>query len=817
MGIERFFSSIENNNYIYEFNKKIIAEYLYIDFNSIVYITHKDVLNDINYILLRNIKKEYNDKKVELLCEKYKIKIDCSLDNFLKQINDNFLIKYIVDKTEDYILDKIIGSYIVPDKLKYFYIAIDGVPYYSKIVEQKKRRYLAPVQIGIQENIFKKHEEALKKNKEKYLYEKNKIHWSTNNISPGTLFMHKMDKRLSSINFKNKIKELCVNLETYKFSGIYLRGEGEKKIVNDLRSLKGEKSNYVIYSPDGDVIVLSLLLNNILKSKNNHKISSLKMFRHNQQKKKYDIIDVDKFSDDIYNYCFKKLNNDARLKKENIIDDICFIYTIFGNDFVPKIYGINVKFGLEEIYNYYIKMLKNNKKKDYVYLINSNENKKKLNLEMLKQLFKLLKENEINKYELVYIQENYRNYINIKKKLNASHFNFMEKLYNFIDNLKKFNIDIKRNNKIYEYTNYSDFIDSLKKFTKLTNNKVIKEYDFITIYKKYYDDNNKLPNVYLYFIKFDRTINSPFFMNKLLEFYDNNFKLDDYEKEIFKSNYMLDEYKELFNNESLKLGRINIDRYFNINKKSLENASKDYYKNIHVDKKEVTEDYLEGLLWVFDYYYNQFDDKLLNDYSNVWFYKHEKAPLIGDIYKYLDTNIEKLNILNNNLKKYFIKSDNFFKNLEHLMYVSPPITLKKIIPKEYLDFLKKDFYPNMNNVVNNILEKKNNEIDCTGCIFFSKCNLKVLSKIVNIDKFIKEFKKIKMNSEIDLIRNGPDILNIEYKYPKIIKLKDVKRNNGIHEEYINKYILHKKNYESNNLLSEKIKYEYYQKLCHRHT
>ena len=132
MGIERFFSSIENNNYIYEFNKKIIAEYLYIDFNSIVYITHKDVLNDINYILLRNIKKEYNDKKVELLCEKYKIKIDCSLDNFLKQINDNFLIKYIVDKTEDYILDKIIGSYIVPDKLKYFYIAFSYTSIYDR-------------------------------------------------------------------------------------------------------------------------------------------------------------------------------------------------------------------------------------------------------------------------------------------------------------------------------------------------------------------------------------------------------------------------------------------------------------------------------------------------------------------------------------------------------------------------------------------------------------------------------------------------------------------------------------------------------------
>ena len=49
----------------------------------------------------------------------------------------------------------------------------------------------------------------------------------------------------------------------------------------------------------------------------------------------------------------------------------------------------------------------------------------------------------------------------------------------------------------------------------------------------------------------------------------------------------------------------------------------------------------------------------------------------------------------------------------------------------------------MKNVVSNILKKENNEIDCTGCIFFSKCNLRVLSKIIDINKFIKEFKKIK--------------------------------------------------------------------------
>ena len=58
----------------------------------------------------------------------------------------------------------------------------------------------------------------------------------------------------------------------------------------------------------------------------------------------------------------------------------------------------------------------------------------------------------------------------------------MDKLYNFIDNLKKFNKDIQNDNKIYEYVNYSDFIDSLK-LTKLTNNKEIREYDFISLQK----------------------------------------------------------------------------------------------------------------------------------------------------------------------------------------------------------------------------------------------------------------------------------------------------------------------------------------------
>ena len=287
MGIERFFSSIDNENtYVYEFMTKINTKYLYIDFNSIVYNTHRPIINDFNYILRKIIEKDLNDSKFINLCNNYNIKKCNNINEYKKILNDDFINKNIVNGIEEYIVDKILGSYIQSNELKYFYIAVDGVPSYSKIHEQKKRRYLSPVQANIQKKILLKNKKDLLKNKNKYNYILNKIHWNTGNITPGTIFMDEVDKKLSSSEFIEKIKKICPNLEKYIYSGIYQPGEGEKKIVDNLRSLNGEKSNYLIYSPDSDVIVLSLLLNNKFNSENNHNISSLKMFRRNQQKKK---------------------------------------------------------------------------------------------------------------------------------------------------------------------------------------------------------------------------------------------------------------------------------------------------------------------------------------------------------------------------------------------------------------------------------------------------------------------------------------------------------------------------------------------------
>ena len=72
-----------------------------------------------------------------------------------------------------------------------------------------------------------------------------KINWNKANIKPGTKFFHQMHLALSSDKFQSKIKQICKNLETYEYSGQYEPGEGEKKIVDKLRSMKQEKSNYL--------------------------------------------------------------------------------------------------------------------------------------------------------------------------------------------------------------------------------------------------------------------------------------------------------------------------------------------------------------------------------------------------------------------------------------------------------------------------------------------------------------------------------------------------------------------------------------------
>ena len=65
---------------------------------------------------------------------------------------------------------------------------------------------------------------------------------------------------------------------------------------------------------------------------------------------------------------------------------------------------------------------------------------------------------------------------------------------------------------------------------------------------------------------------------------------------------------------------------------------------------KVMEEYLEGLLWVFNFYYND------RTYINTWCYAHERSPLLTHFIAYLDTiEREEFQRIYQELPKYHVK------------------------------------------------------------------------------------------------------------------------------------------------------------------
>lgn len=172
MGIERFFSSIQRNDitnlqtsFTRILEKRIPAEYLYVDFNSIVYITRNKIIMDLNYLLNKIIIGEHKkDKRSQWIIKEYWLEVDdkTTPEKFNKSMTDDVLDKLIISKILEYVVN-IVTNYVEPDQLKIFYIAVDGVPNKSKMMEQKKRRYIGAFAKEMSKKILQKHERELKK------------------------------------------------------------------------------------------------------------------------------------------------------------------------------------------------------------------------------------------------------------------------------------------------------------------------------------------------------------------------------------------------------------------------------------------------------------------------------------------------------------------------------------------------------------------------------------------------------------------------------------------------------------------------------
>ena len=765
MGIEKFFSAIQENkitnlqsSFTNKLEKQLDVSYLYIDFNSIVYIVAHKIISDLNSLMFKLI---IGDKNITKISKEYNLENHLEV-TLLKSKIDIDINNIIIEKVLEYVIN-IVTNYINPDKLKKLYIAIDGVPSKSKMVEQRKRRYMGMTIEKVKEKIFLKYEKELQKDNIRYTFEINKIRWSTINITPGTVFMDNLVKSLISSKFDKKLKNVCKNLEEYIFSGPYEPGEGEKKIIDNIRSNKHDiVDDYVIYSPDSDVTLLCLLLN--INLYDNPKVSRLKILRHNQQKENYDVVDIDKLSDNLYNYVVKEVNIIPAPDKDNIISDIVLILTIFGNDFIPKIQAFDVKNDFDKIINKYITLLKETNK--YIINYNKKTNKREINLIMFKGIIKLLKQDEGGNLQKIYITSHYQNYDKLKKVLEADHSTFTEILNNFLSKLREMNDDLttNKNDFINKWSNneYSDFINKLKKITRLSINKESNNITFLNAYIDEYKITKQYPKVNIYFRPYKQSLNSDFHqerLNKSLNYLGQTAKITKYDEEIYKFDNMLDKYQKKLLAYKLNLGYISIDpKTYTWKTAKIIDSVKKFYKeyfditdiSIKNNKmKKLIYEYIRGLLWVFNFYFNNFSEDDNRRFGDSWFYPYNYAPLMTQIYEYLLTTSE----LDNNFEEFKIPRKDYFNCLEHLMYVSPAPSLLNIIPEEYRNFAKtSSFYPDLNEIVDSVINDNStkNEIDCRGQLFLNKCHITKLhiNRNFNEDKkFINTLRQIPLSSE----------------------------------------------------------------------
>ena len=362
-------------NYYKKFNK---SNDLMIDFVTLNQIDINSIFFDFNSLI--------HPAAQQILSANYNIYI--KIDNLDER---NFIME------RDIIQNVINYTRVIINKtnVKNIYIIIDGIAPRSKMIQQRERRYKSE---------FFKVESA----------EKSSL-WDSNKITPGTVFMDKLNKSL--IHFKNN-----TDLNVF-ISDSNEPGEGEHKmmkIISNKLNINSEQK-ILLYGLDADLIFISML---------NPMSDSIILIRDNtfnntltEDKRTLDYVDIS----NLKNYIYTDLVNTLKLKsnfnfvKNNLIQDYVFICFLLGNDFLHNLPNMSIKSGgIETLIKAYSNSWKDS------YLINNetvyNDSQvNNINLVFLKDIFYQLKNHEIYFFKNFRIESLANSEINTLKQLELTH------------------------------------------------------------------------------------------------------------------------------------------------------------------------------------------------------------------------------------------------------------------------------------------------------------------------------------------------------------------------------------------------------------
>ena len=319
------------------------------------------------------------------------------------------------------------------------------------------------------------------------------------------------------------------------------------------------------------------------------------------------------------------------------------------------------------------------------------------------------------------------------------------------DNLKH---EIRNRGVLSHFESNDEFMTSLKRCVmmkldgQVVNTSYLSNKELIGLLIKYFRRTNDFPRLSINLDVFSKSIQDAYHSRIVKEMGRKLGRpLNDYEKEIYKFNNMLDTYQTKFNAEPLDLSTGKIDSYY---KTYFDLTLLDGKKKLTPEAVQLMSDYTEGLIWVFEYYYN---DK---SYINTWSYQRERAPLLKHLSMFLES-IDRDTFINmrKNLSVYQVTSiKKYFNPIEQLIYVSPmtptilnllPVNYRKYIRSDDLDPFLKKFFIDTETITNNLFKVTvSKEIDCHSINYFNKCLIMSIPKPSESDdkKFLKAIRNV---------------------------------------------------------------------------
>jgi len=671
MGFDRLSNFIiKNLNYNYgfvidELKRKVLGNHILFDLNFIIYNQMFNLEEEINSVIkiVLNLPFSYskNNKTEEKLqdifdlpwwrkhCENIEFIFDgdnedeiiTKLINFINTKQENNLSKIDLMLIEKILIitDNTIDKYNLIKNIQTIGFFIDGIPSFSKILEQRRRRsknYFESI------NRKKKFNEYFGEIKNNYMEEDgikyNYFRWIEKRFS--------LDKSLSPI--APLVKKLESELLKYYYSKYKnvkifinpgaINGESDIKIFQFIHNEKLQ-GDVLIHTTDSDLIHLMLVQQTFFNLKRNE--INISILRHNSKDEDYiQYFDGPTMLSSLIKYYNEISGNDSI--DYRIIYDFCLILLFFGNDHLPASFEIGPEIGLETIFKVYSKI-----KKPIITLVND---KIDLNFSAFKQLLE-----EFQKHSKSYFT----------KILINRHFRLLPNITAFLTDHDKMNLD------------YYEILDLLKHILIHTGKSMEYKLDENDIRFKLLKENKEV-NFDNYICKItmgkSEHIKNQLFsqINPILECLDlsviETFGLVSYTKPYLKTK---DNYQDLYN----ILSENTVTELYSKNKVLYEPLKEDYlsFQNTTYSY-DMSYSYIKKLYHLVSSFFGNLSNYHTN---NITAYSFDLIPKIEFLIKYLNENNDlekfKKDIENDNLN-----DKDYFNSINHHIFITAYLSIDEI-------------------------------------------------------------------------------------------------------------------------------------------